>query len=91
MIVRYFAYLRDYAGCKEETIYGPETALALLRVLGEKHGPKLSAHLIAPGGEALHQDLIFLIDGRNVDFLSQEDSPLPADCVVSLFPRIAGG
>lgn len=91
MKVKYFAYLREYANCKEETVTAPPTALSLLTLLSEKHGKALQVHLLTPEGTALHPDLIFLVDGRNVDFLQGADTPLKEGNVVSLFPRIAGG
>lgn len=91
MKVKYFAYLRDYAGCKEESISGSSTALTLLHVLAKIHGPTLGKHILTEDGKEIHEDLIFLINGRNVDFLQGKDSVIDEGAVVSLFPRIAGG
>jgi sulfur-carrier protein len=91
MKVKYFAYLRNDAGCKEEPVSGSSTALALLQLLAEKHGPSLRQHILSDDGQDIHADLIFLIDGRHVEFLTGKDTVISENAVVSLFPRIAGG
>jgi len=91
MKIKYYAYLREEAGCKEESLSGSFTALSLLRFLGEKHGPGLSRHLLSPEGDEIHADLIFLLDGRHIEFLNNKETIIPENSIVSLFPRIAGG
>ena len=92
MIIKYFAYFRSFAGLKEEALLlEPLTAIELLRKLGSLHGSKLSNGLLTENGEEIHPDVIFLLDGRNIDFLMGKDTIVPKDCIVSLFPRIAGG
>jgi molybdopterin converting factor small subunit len=92
MIVKYFAYYRKDAGCKEETLLlGPVTAIELIIKLCEIHGDALKKRLLTEDGARIHPDVIFLIDGRNIDFLSGEASVIQENAVVSLFPRIAGG
>ena len=92
MIVKYFAYYRTFAGRKEESLLlGPLSAMGLLKELCRLHGSALRKALLTTDGEEIHPDVIFLIDGRNIDFLSGKDSVVNQDAVVSLFPRIAGG
>jgi len=92
MIVKYFAYYRSFAGRKEESLLlGPLSAMELLKELIRLHGSALEKALITEDGEEIHPDVIFLIDGRNIDFLNGKDSVVNRDSVVSLFPRIAGG
>ncbi|MDD3169601.1 MAG: MoaD/ThiS family protein [Eubacteriales bacterium] len=92
MVVRYFAYFRNFAGRKEESLLlGPISAIELLRELSSLHGRTLEKALLTDNGEEIHSDLIFLIDGRNIDFLNGKDSVIGKEAVVSLFPRIAGG
>lgn len=92
MIIKYFAYYRNYAGCKEERLLlGPISAVDLLKELSRLHGSTLRKEFLTADGEDIHPDLIFLIDGRNIDFLAGKDSLVHQDSVVSLFPRIAGG
>ena len=92
MIIRYFAYFRKDAGCKEETLLlAPLSALELLQKLSELHGNALARRLLDKSGATIHEDVIFLIDGRNIDFLNGSDTMVAEDAVVSLFPRVAGG
>jgi molybdopterin converting factor small subunit len=92
MKIKYFAYLRGFAGCKEETLLlEPLPAIELLKQLSELHGNTLRKALLTESGEEVQPDLIFLIDGRNIDFLMGRETSVSEDAVVSLFPRIAGG
>lgn len=92
MVIKYFAYYRNYTGRKEETLLlGPLSAVELLKELAARHGAVLRKALLTEDGENIHPDVIFLIDGRNIDFLAGKDSIVSRDAVVSLFPRIAGG
>lgn len=92
MVVKYFAYYRNHTGRKEETLpLGPVSAIELLKELCRLHGNVLRKELLAESGDEIHPDVIFLIDGRNIDFLKGKDSVVEKDAVVSLFPRIAGG
>jgi len=92
MIIRYYAYFRKDAGCKEETLFlAPVSALELLQKLSDIHGQNLRKNLLTAKQDDIHPDVIFLIDGRNIDFINGNNSVVNEDAVVSLFPRIAGG
>lgn len=92
MVIKYFAYYRSFAGRKEESLLlGPLSAIELLKKLSELHGSTLRKEFLTEDGEGIHPNLIFLIDGRNIDFLEGRDSIVGEGAVVSLFPRIAGG
>jgi len=92
MIVKYFAYFRKDAGCKEETLLlAPLSVLELLNKLSEIHGQRLRKRLLTADQTEIHPDVIFLIDGRNIDFIDGKDTMVSQDAIVSLFPRVAGG
>ena len=92
MIIKYIAYYRQDTGRKAETLdLAPMTALDLLRYLSQRHGEKLAGHLLYRGGEDIHKQVIFLLNGRNIDFLDGSRTIVGRDDEVSLFPRIAGG
>lgn len=92
MVIKYFAYYRNFAGRKEESLLlGSLSAIDLLKKLSGLHGSALRKALLTEDGEDVHPDVIFLIDGRNIDFLAGKESVVKEDSVVSLFPRIAGG
>ena len=91
MEIKYFAYLRNDSHCKEESVPGSSSAIALLQFLAEKHGSELRQHILSDDGQEIHPDLIFLVDGRHVEFMEGKDTIISEDAVVSLFPRIAGG
>lgn len=92
MIVKYFAYFRDQTHCKEESFSLEElTALQLLIYIGEKYGKALSSQLLTEDKQDINDDVIFLINGRNIDFMDGKNSKIGEADLISLFPRIAGG
>lgn len=92
MIVKYFATFREQTHCKEEVLsVGETTALQLLIYIGDKYGQALSSQLLTGDKQHTHPDVIFLINGRNIDFLNRENSKIGETDIISLFPRIAGG
>ena len=92
MIVKYFATFRDHTRCKEEHFaVGSMTALQLLLHIGEKYGAALADQLVSEDKSNIHPDVIFLINGRNIDFIDGKNSTVKETDLISLFPRIAGG
>jgi len=91
MLVKYFAYYRDYTGRKDEQVPAPETVGGLLRQLAGRYGKAMSEKLLSPDGKSLGPDAIVLVNGRNISHLAQLDSPLTDTDTVSIFPIVAGG
>lgn len=92
MVIKYFAYYRNITGRKEEALLlGPVSAIKLLKELCVIHGRALEKELLSGEGNEISPNLIFLVDGRNIDFLNGSDTIIGDNAVISLFPRIAGG
>lgn len=92
MIVKYFAYYRADVGCKEENFpLASLSAIDLLHEICKKYGKNMEDKLLCDHGNEIHPDVIFLIDGRNIDFMNGKNSMINESATVSLFPRIAGG
>jgi molybdopterin synthase sulfur carrier subunit len=90
MRVKFFAYLRDYTGCKETDVLPQNTIGDLARVLSEQYGPRLREKLLAPSG-GLGPEIIIMINGRHVAHLGGINAPLKKDDTVQIFPMVAGG
>jgi molybdopterin synthase sulfur carrier subunit len=90
MRVKFFAYLRDFTGCKETDVPCQNTIGELTRVLAEKYGPRLREKMLAGDG-GLGPEIIILINGRHVAHLGGINAPLKSDDVVQIFPMVAGG
>jgi len=91
MLVKYFAYYRDYTGRKEERIPAPDTVGELLRLLAVRYGKNLREKLLTPDQQGLGTDAIVLVNGRNLAHLALLDTPLSDTDTVSIFPLVAGG
>lgn len=92
MIVKYFAYFRDQTHCKEEVFsFGELSALQLLINIADKYGQTLSSQLLTDDKRDINKEVIFLINGRNIDFIDGKSTKIEGTDMISLFPRIAGG
>ena len=90
MTVKYFATIRTYTG---ETVRHLDDAPAglheLLTGLAGRYGTSFRRAVFA--GDELNDEIIILVNGRNVLYLQGLDTPLTAGDEVSIFPMVAGG
>ncbi|WP_029009228.1 MoaD/ThiS family protein [Azospirillum halopraeferens] len=90
MQIHYFALLRTATRrSRENRDPPPPTVGHLLRDLAAEYGPEFARWVLRDG--ALSNLAIILVDGRDVRGLQGLDTPLTADCEVSIFPPLAGG
>jgi molybdopterin synthase sulfur carrier subunit len=90
MTVKYFATIRDLTREKERRIDGrPCDLRELLTQLAERYGRPFRRAVF--DGDALHGQIIILVNGRNVRHLQLLDTALRDDDEISIFPMIAGG
>ena len=91
MHVKYFAYYRDFTGCKDEVIPAPDSIGDLLHVLADRYGKSVREKLLSPDGYGLGPDAIVLVNGHNIAHLGMLDAELSDTDTVSIFPIVAGG
>jgi molybdopterin synthase sulfur carrier subunit len=91
MQVRYFAYYRDFTGCRSEEFPAPTNIGTLLVSLGVRYGREMRSKLLSDDKKALGPDAIVLINGRNIAHLGELEAPLDDDDIVAIFPMVAGG
>jgi molybdopterin synthase sulfur carrier subunit len=93
MTVKYFATIRSYTGETARRIDGaPSDLRELLTQLAQRYGAPFRRAVFADGEDGrLHDQIIILVNGRNVRHLQQLDTPLAPDDEVSIFPMVAGG
>lgn len=89
MKVLFFAYIRDYTKTKEVYVEHHISLRALLHKLCEMYGPKFKNKVFV--GDELSDEIIILINGRNIVHLNNLDSLLCPDDEISIFPVVAGG
>ena len=86
--------VRLYATLKE--IIGKDTVFVEAKTVGEaidnliKLYPELSNVIIGENGE-LKDDYIYLVNGRNIVFLQEKDTPLKEGDKLTIFPPVGGG
>ncbi len=83
-----------YATLKE--IIGKDTVFVEAKTVKEaidnliKLYPELSNVIIGKNGE-LKDDYIYLVNGRNIVFLQEKDTPLKEGDKLTIFPPVGGG
>lgn len=91
MQIKFFAYLRDYTGCKTVDFPYQEDVYHLAHALCDTYGRRLREKMLAPDGEELGEEIIILVNGRHVAHLGGIQTKLVPTDVVAIFPVVAGG
>jgi molybdopterin synthase sulfur carrier subunit len=89
MVVKFFAYIRDFTGSKEINIDSCLTLRELLDKLCRKYGEKFSGKVLA--GDKLRDDIIIMVNGRHILHLQGLETNLEENDEISIFPKVAGG
>lgn len=89
MIVKYFAYLRDYTKTRETSIEKCKTVEELLKVLCCLYGKKFEQKIFVQG--MLSSEIIILVNGRHIIHCDGIYTKLSEQDEISIFPVVAGG
>jgi molybdopterin synthase sulfur carrier subunit len=89
MVVKFFAYIRDYTKTKETKIDGCETVEVLLKELCKRYGSKFEKKIFING--ELSSEIIILVNGRHIVHCNGIQTQLSSGDEVSIFPVVAGG
>lgn len=89
MVVKFFAYIRDYTHTKEINFEPCATVEELLQKLSAEYGKKFEDKVF-PGG-VLSDEIIILINGRHISHFDSVKTQLHEDDEISIFPVVAGG
>lgn len=90
MLVKFFAYYRDYASLKQIDIPAPNTVFDLLKYCCSRW-PAFRPKLLDRAGREIGEDAIIMVNGRNVEHLQGKDTLLCEADRVAIFPVVAGG
>ena len=91
MELRFFATYRDITKSKEINIPAPIDVWTLLVNLGESYGTPFKKEAFTPDGSEISEDVIIMVNGRNIYYLDDKNTPLTDTDTVSIFPKVAGG
>ncbi|MBZ4686877.1 MAG: sulfur-carrier protein [Clostridia bacterium] len=90
MKVKFFAFIRKYAGnTKERDDVEAHTLYELLDKLGREYGSTFKAKVFPDN--KVSEDVIILINGVHIVHLDGTNTQLKEDDVVSIFPKVFGG
>lgn len=89
MIVKFFAFIRDYTGSKDMYTESCSSLRELLEKLCSIYGDRFRKKLLT--GDSLSEDIIIMVNGRHIEHLNGLDTQLADNDEISIFPRVAGG
>ena len=89
--VKFFAYLRDFTGCKEVDFPLMETAGSLIKAICDCYGDALREKLLSKDGNDFNSQIIILVNGRHVLHDGGFKTPIKEADTIQIFPMIAGG
>ncbi|MEM2850054.1 MAG: ubiquitin-like small modifier protein 1 [Candidatus Bathyarchaeia archaeon] len=90
--IKYFAYLREITGKREDLVELEEDTSVgkLLEALSNKYGEKFREYIYGLG-EFEGVSLNFLLNGRNISLDKMFETKLQDGDVLSILPPVAGG
>ena len=91
MELRFFATYRDITKSKEINIPAPSDVWTLLVNLGESYGVPFKKEAFTPDESDISENVIILVNGRNIFHLNGINTKLTETDIVSIFPQVAGG
>lgn len=89
MVIKFFAYIRDYTHTKETKIDKCGTVKELLQTLCRVYGQKFEGKIFKDG--ELSSEIIILVNGRHILHYDGINTKLSEDDEISIFPVVAGG
>lgn len=89
MVVKFFAYIRDYTRTKETVIKECETVEELLQKLCSMYGKSFEKRVFTEG--KLSSEIIILVNGRHINHSGGIHTKLKDEDEISIFPVVAGG
>lgn len=89
MVIKFFAYIRDYTHTKEMKAEKCDTVKELLQMLCGLYGKKFEDKVFKDG--ELSSEIIILVNGRHILHYDGINTKLSDDDEISIFPVVAGG
>lgn len=89
MVVKFFAYIRDYTHTKEIRLEKCETVAELLEKLCRQYGKEFGEKVFKDG--ELSREIIVLVNGRHISHYDSIQTRLHEEDEISIFPVVAGG
>lgn len=89
MVIKFFAYIRDYTHTKETKIDKCETVKELLQILCRLYGQKFEDKVFKKS--ELSSEIIILVNGRHIIHYDGIHTKLNQEDEISIFPVVAGG
>ncbi|WP_071394709.1 MoaD family protein [Bacillus tuaregi] len=89
MMIKFFAYVRDYTHKKVIEMEPCETVEELLKVLSSRYGKPFKTNVFPDN--KLSDEMIILVNGRHIDHCDGVHTKLMDEDVICIIPVVAGG
>jgi molybdopterin synthase sulfur carrier subunit len=92
MIIKFFAYIRDYTHTKETQMEQCDTVDELLKKLCSMYGKRFEEKVYKDKQTSeLSSEIIILVNGRHITHYDGVQTKLNQEDEISIFPVVAGG
>ncbi|MEG0379171.1 MAG: MoaD family protein [Eubacterium sp.] len=91
MLVKFFATIRNYTGCRSVEVSACKDMYTLLHQLSVTYGSAFRNHVLSPDGEQPGDEIILMVNGRHIEHLEGLKTTLADEDTIAVFPVVAGG
>jgi molybdopterin synthase sulfur carrier subunit len=89
--LKFYAGYRSITNCKETDVSAAPDIWTLLVYLSKCYGKGFRDEIFTKDGSEISDEVIILVNGRNISFLNGKNTTLTEADIVSIFPVVAGG
>lgn len=91
IILNYLLNIREFSGCKSDSISGSFKIVDLINALSERYGSQFGKNMLNSDMTKLNDDITILVNGVNIIFLNDGNTILKDDDTITFLPEIMGG
>lgn len=91
MTLNYLLYIRDFTGCKNDTISGSFEVVDLIKELSERYGSRFCTNMLNSDMSKPNDEITILVNGVNITFLNGGKTIVNDGDMVTFLPEIMGG
>lgn len=91
IILNYLLNIRNFTGCKTDSISGSFKIVDLIKALSERYGSQFGKYMLNSEMSKPSDDITILVNGVSIHFLIDGNTIIKDDDTVTFLPEIMGG